>query len=236
MKSGFKIIDGHVHTFSTEIAAKKIIETFNVMYSIAFENTGNGTINNLLENMKESGVDYTVLANFAPPKIIHSNNTWTINMSKQHKELIALVSFHPDMKGSLRTHLEAYIIDGAKGIKLHPMAQGFVPFNKRFEELYDICNEIIFPIVFHCGRVSNARLNEYSDIEMIIPIIEKYPNIPVVLTHMADGNVEDVLRISKDYNNVFFDTSIVITGYPQIKTHNVPSWLDDGKSWILLTL
>jgi len=55
-----------------------------------------------------------------------------------------------------------------------------------------------------------------------------YENISFVLTHMADGNVKDVLRLSRTYKNVYFDTSIVISGYPPIRETNKPSWLDDS--------
>lgn len=41
------------------------------------------------------------------------------------------------------------------------------------------------------------------------------------------ANVKDVLRLSQQYENVFFDTSIVITGYPPILETNEPSWVED---------
>ena len=58
-------------------------------------------------------------------------------------------------------------------------------------------------------------------------MIDKYPDIPIILTHMADGNINDVVNLSKEYKNVYFDTSIVITGHPRILETNIPSWLDD---------
>jgi len=63
---------------------------------------------------------------------------------------------------------------------------------------------------------------------MIMPVIEKYPDIPVILTHMVDGNIEDVIRLSKSYKNVYFDSSIVITGHPLLLELNEPSWVDDS--------
>lgn len=228
MKNGIKVIDGHVHTFSSEDVSAKIIGSFNKIYSIEFENPGTGTITDVLANMKETGIDYTVMANFAPPKILDMNNQWTIQMSHKYRELVPLVSFHPEMDGNLRAHLEGYIRSGAKGIKIHPMAQAFEPGHSRLDEVYSCCGEIAFPVVFHVGRVANARLNGYADISMIRPVVEKYPDVPFVLTHMADGSVNDVLEISQAYGNVFFDTSIVITGFPPIMGTNEPSWLDDG--------
>lgn len=227
MTQKYTIIDGHAHTFSSEVSSK-IIQSFNKIYNIDFINSGTGTVSDVLKVMNENNIAYTIMANFAPPKILHDNNLWTINMSKKHKSLIPLVSFHPDMEGDLCILLEYYIEHGARGIKIHPMAQGFEPGHTGLKRLYEYCNSIRFPIVFHCGRVSNARLNEYSDIDRIIPVIEKYCHIPFILTHMADGNIEYVVSLANKYENVFFDTSIVITGYPPILKVNQPSWREDS--------
>lgn len=229
MIDGYRIIDGHVHTFSSDEVSRKIRESFNKIYSIEFENPGTGTIGDVLANMERSGIDHTIMANFAPPKIIHENNLWTIKTATFDKRLIPLVSFHPEMKENMRSLLEHYIDLGAKGIKLHPMAQDFSPLDKKLGDMYRGCNEAAFPVVFHCGRVANARLNEYSDLDVIRPLIEKYPSIPFVLTHMADGNVRDVVNTAECFDNVFFDTSIVITGYPSIMMTNDASWLDNDE-------
>lgn len=228
MINGYTIVDGHAHTFSSDEVSVKIIQSFNRLYEIEFENPGTGTIEDVVSNMRDIGIDYTVMANFAPPKILHENNKWTISVSKCHPNLVPLVSFHPEMEGSLAKYLESYMEEGAKGIKIHPMAQGFPPGHPRLDEVYRLCSEADFPVVFHCGRVANARINEYADIDMILPVIEKYPGVKFVLTHMADGNAENVCKLAEDFDNVYFDTSIVITGYPPIMETNKPSWLDDS--------
>lgn len=227
MIENLTIIDGHVHTFLSGEVSSKILTSFNKLYSIEFDNPGTGTIEDVLKNMSIEGIDYTIMANFAPLKILHSNNKWTLDTSRKHSSLISLVSFHPDMEVCFVSLLKEYIIDGAKGIKLHPMAQGFDPNDIRLKDMYETCNELSLPVVFHCGRVANARLNEFSDVEIIEPLIKRYGNIPFILTHMADGNVNDVLRLSEIYDNVYFDTSIVITGYPPIGETNEPSWTED---------
>jgi predicted TIM-barrel fold metal-dependent hydrolase len=230
MYNDIEIIDSHVHTFANDDIAGRIIKSFNKVYDIEFKNPGNGTIPNVLENMNSVGIDRTVMANFAPPKILDENNLWTIETANSSNgRLVPLVNFHPDMEGSIASHFEKYVEMGAKGVKLHPMAQGFDIRDPRMDELYRKCSENKFTILIHCGRVSNARLNEFSDFECIVPIIEKYPDIPVILAHMADGDKERVLEVSRQYEKVYFDTSIVITGYPEIARVNEPSWLDDDE-------
>lgn len=224
----FTVVDGHVHTFSSDEVSEKILTSFNRIYNIEFTNPGTGTIDDVLQNMSKTGIDFTIMANFAPAKIIHKNNSWSLEIGKRHKNLVPLVSFHPDMEEPMDMLMEEYMRNGAKGIKFHPMAQGFDPDDGRLESVYKICQETLFPVVFHCGRVSNARLNNYADIDRIVPVIKKYPMVPFVLTHMADGNIGDVFKIADMYENVYFDTSIVITGYPPLLDVNGPSWPDNG--------
>lgn len=223
------IIDGHVHTFETDEISSKVLTAFNKLYEIHFKNSGTGSIDDVLRNMKEIGIDYTVMVNFAGERIIQATNEFTLHAAHLHPELIPFVSFHPAFEEENCKLLDSYIDNGAKGIKFHTMAQQFSPFDRRLHSLYDYCNNLAFPIVFHCGRVSNARLNELADLEAIEPVIKKYPNIPIILTHMVDGNRQDVLRCAEQYENVFFDTSIVITGNQCLKENNIPSWLDDDE-------
>lgn len=221
------IVDGHVHSFTDRNAAQKVIQAFNNVYEIQFDNPGTGDIDDILTNMDNAKVDYTVLANFTTLKYIETQNLWTLDTCEKNRSLIPLISFHPDMEDSISKLFNEYIKRGAKGVKLHPMAQGFSPNDSRMNNLYSLCQEAHIPVVFHCGRVANARLNEFSDLNEILPVIKEFKKLPVVLTHMADGNLEDCLMVSSQYENVFFDTSIVVTGYSQIRNTNEPSWLDD---------
>lgn len=227
MTDSMRIIDGHVHTFSSDRIAEKVRKSFNKLFQIEFENLGTGTVENLLEEMAKSRTDCSILANFASPGILDANNRWTLDMAQEHEGLIPLVSFHPDMEQKIPEAFEDYLKLGAKGVKFHNMSQGFAPFHKAIQPIYERCNDMAFPIEFHCGKVSNCRLNDLSDTEKIIPVLEKYPNIPVILTHMANGEIESVIRLAGDYPNVFFDTSIVITGHPGILEVNESSWQDD---------
>jgi len=221
------IVDGHVHSFQNRETANKVIEAFNRVYTIEFENPGTSDIEDLQQEMRKSAIDYAVLANFTTPRHLINNNNWTLEVCSREKSLIPLISFHPDMEENMEELFMDYIKRGARGIKLHPMAQGFHPNNVKLYGLYGICAELKLPVVFHCGRVANARLNEFSDLEAILPVMERFPDMPVVLTHMVDGNVKDVLKVAKDFENAYFDTSIVVTGYSQIASTNEPSWLED---------
>ena len=223
----FIVVDGHTHTYPTYGKAKKILNSFTTLHKMAPSHMGKGTIEEVVSNINIDCIDYTILANFAPAKILHQNNVWTIDMSKKHTQLVPLISIHPEMDGDILSYLKQYIAIGAKGIKIHSSAQGFSPNDSRLQSLYKYCNEIVFPIFFHCGLTSEVRVNNYSDLDMLMPIIDKYKDIPIILGHMAEGKVDDVLWITKMYKNVYFDTSIAISGLLCVKRVHDHCWQDD---------
>ena len=223
------VIDGHVHMFRDEELASKIMAVFNQKYDIPFKNTGKGTPSDLDALMKSRGIDYSIIANFSSPKHCDNNNRWTLACAAENKHFIPLISFHPEMPLLSASLIDEYCRLGAKGIKLHPMAQEFDPQNEKLFQYYEYAGRKKLPVVFHCGRVANARINAYADSEKIVPVLEKFPETLFVLNHMVDGSEQDIIDIAKRYTNVFFDTSIVISGNEMILQHNLPSWSDDAQ-------
>ena len=223
----FTVVDEHTHTYPTEVAAK-VLAPFAAYHELDPIQLGNGTIEEVVSAMHRDGIDYTVLANFAPAHIVHRNNCWTLAMAQQHPQLIPLVSLHPDMEGDLLGHFLHYLALGAKGLKIHPSIQEFHPNDPKMQEVYAYCDAHAIPVVFHCGFVSRVYLNDYADLAMMLPVIDAYRHLPIVLTHMAEGNADDVFRIAEQYPHVRFDTSIAISGKLCFKRLHDLCWQDDA--------
>ncbi len=227
MINSYIIVDTHTHTYQTPEKARLILQSFTSLHQMEPSHLGKGTIEEVLLNMQLHHIDYTLMANFAPVKILHNNNLWTISMSKEHPSLIPLVSLHPDMKEDTLILLKEYIALGAKGLKFHTGAQSFIPNHKNLQNVYEYCNKISFPILFHCGLTSKVITERNADLDMLLPVIENYRNIPIILAHMAEGNINDVLSLSQKYKNLYFDTSIVISGLLCIKRVHDDCWQND---------
>lgn len=223
----FTIIDEHTHIYPTEVA-DKILEPFAAFHQLAPTRLGNGTVEEVLATMRRDSIDYTVLANFAPAHLLSRNNLWTLETARQHPQLIPLVSLHPEMDGDLLAQLQQYISLGAKGLKIHPSIQEFAPDHPGMRDVYAWCEANRFPVVFHCGFVSHVYLNDFADLQMILPVIAAYRRLPVILTHMAEGNAADVVRLAAQYPQVLFDTSIAISGELCFKRLHDPCWQDDA--------
>jgi len=222
----FPIVDGHAHVYKDHIA-DKLIRSFTDAYQMKPVSIGKGTVADILGNMNKYHIDYTVLANFAPLKSIHDINEWTLSIGAKYREFIPLISVHPEMSADLVGLLKQYIKKGAKGVKMHTGIQLFEPNDSKLEPLYEFCGRKKIPITFHCGETSEVHMNDLADISHIYPVLESYLDVPFILTHMAEGTLVDVYRIAEGYPNVYFDTSITVTGEHCIKRIHDDYWQDD---------
>jgi predicted TIM-barrel fold metal-dependent hydrolase len=72
-----------------------------------------------------------------------------------------------------------------------------------------------------------VHVNDFADISHIYPVLETYQDVPFLLTHMAEGKLDDIYRIAESFNNVYFDTSITVTGEHCIKRIHDDYWEDN---------
>lgn len=223
----YPVIDNHVHLFADGTISNKVMQKFNAKYSIGFTPAGNGVSDDLLAQMDQSGIHFSVIANFGGSESVLEINKWTLEIASQHPEFIPLVSITPEISRPDQIISKA-ISAGAAGLKLHPMAQNFDPEDQRMYGVYGLAGELGFPVVFHCGRVSNARINSWSDPERILSVVRRFPGTVFVLTHMADSSPVEIVDFVSRYDNIYFDTSIVMSGYEPLLRVNSPSWQDDS--------
>ncbi len=203
------IIDGHAHVYADQIA-RRVIKSFTDFHRMEpTEAVGLGTVSDLLLKMTNVGIDFTVMANFAPVKSIRRTNDWTLEISKLHDHLIPLISVFPGMPIE---EIQDCFDRGAKGIKMHTGIQEFDPADSGLDSMYQFCEKKRIPVTFHCGETSRVHMNEYSEMSHIIPVVKRFPGIPFVLTHLAAGEPETVLKTAAECPNAVFDTSITMTG------------------------
>lgn len=221
------IIDGHAHTYPDH-AASRVVQTFLEFHHMEpTESVGKGTVDDLKTKMRTSGTDYTVLANFAPFKSLRRTNEWTLSVSRASRGLIPLVSVYPGMEIQ---EVREYFSKGAKGIKMHTGIQNFEPDDPGLSEIYSFCAEHRIPITFHCGETSRVHMNEYAEMSHILPVVRRYGTIPFVLTHLAAGEPETVIKTAQECPNALFDTSITMTGEHCIHRIHNDFWEDDKKT------
>lgn len=108
---------------------------------------------------------------------------------------------------------------GMKGIKLLPYSQFFNPAeNENVDRLFDYCRKTRSIVLTHSGCAAGAfeipELSGDSHPSLWEPMLEKYPEVPIVLAHFASYSsnqpgiwFNDALALMKKYPNVYADIS-----------------------------
>jgi predicted TIM-barrel fold metal-dependent hydrolase len=91
---------------------------------------------------------------------------------------------------------------GARGIKLHPRAQGFLCDDERLEPIFALAAERRVPILIHGGRglpPIAAGLGR---------LVEAYPEAQLIIAHLGIADLGALSETFAGRAGVFFDTSV----------------------------
>src|ERR671930_1474920 len=91
---------------------------------------------------------------------------------------------------------------GARGIKLHPRAQGFLLNDERLAPLFPIAAERAVPILIHGGR----GLPPIAD--HLARLVEAYPKAQLIIAHAGIADLAELAAHFGGKAGVFFDTSV----------------------------
>lgn len=206
------IIDSHVHLFPTEEVGKMVVEMIGMPYY------SYGTPDDYLNDMKNAGIDKAVIVSFAPDNQLKNNNFWTVaitrpgkNKPAKYQGLIPFISVSPTMKGrTMIDELEHKYKWGMKGLKIHPVAQGFAPDDERMWPVYEWLVKHDLPITAHSGMNVDGE-SKFGEPERWIPVLEEFNDLKLILAHMGGGSWDKAIEIADKFPQVMFDTAIAIS-------------------------
>ncbi|MBU1748665.1 MAG: amidohydrolase family protein [Chloroflexi bacterium] len=224
------IVDMHVHLFPTQEVGKQIVTEIQETYGAGYHSYG--TPDEYLADMARAGIDYGVMVSFAPDHQLKNTNFWTTAITRPKKSgpaaypmLIPFVSVSPTMKGRTPVEeLEFRLKWGMRGVKIHPIAQGFAPDDERMWPVYQWLVARNLPILTHSGI--NVVENEQTDLarpRRWLPALKDFPSLRLILAHMGGGFWDEAIDIVRTYPQVMLDTAIALTAV-ELRNKN---WLDD---------
>ena len=108
-----------------------------------------------------------------------------------------------------------------KGLKIHPVAQGFAPDDKRMWPVYQWMIEHDLPITAHSGANVDGS-SKYGEPKRWIPVLEEFKGLKLILAHLGSGFWDQTIEIADKFPDVMFDTAIAISYI------NSSTTLDDG--------
>jgi predicted TIM-barrel fold metal-dependent hydrolase len=90
---------------------------------------------------------------------------------------------------------------GARGIKLHPRAQGFTATDERLRPVFELAAEHQVPILIHGGR----GLPPIA--EGLRVLVDDYPGTALIIAHAGIADLSELARCMAGRKGVLFDTS-----------------------------
>jgi predicted TIM-barrel fold metal-dependent hydrolase len=136
-------------------------------------------------------------------------NDATAEFVRAHPDkLIGFLSVHPHDPHCLE-EMERSVSDlGLRGVKLGPNYQNFDPLGEDAFRVYARAQELQLPIVFHTGTspVQMADL-DYAHPRHFDRVAIAFPDLKMVLAHMAHPWQETTIAVIRKHPNVYADIS-----------------------------
>jgi uncharacterized protein len=147
-------------------------------------------------------------------------NRWLMDTLAEVPTISGFVAMDPWALSSDRNveHLREMAERGARGVKLHPVAQKFGASDPRMHPVYEACIELGLTVLSHSGPARGAE--PFAEIPAFAPMLVQFPELAVLLAHLGGGKWQDTLAIAQAFPNVAFDLSEIIewTGAPNAPT------------------
>lgn len=141
-----------------------------------------------------------------------SLNEWLCDLAAQHRELLPMLTVHPGVMTPAETadHVGSLAAErGARGVKLHTVAQRFLPSDPALDPLWELCSDRGLPVIAHCGP---DRLETgWATPEAFVPLAERFPRLPLVLAHLGGGDFRRIVAVADAFPGLRFDLSEIVS-------------------------
>lgn len=176
-------IDFHAHAFPDELA-EHAISTLHAGIASDYHAVLDGTVGSLLASMDRAGIDAAAICSIATaPKQVEPILRWSLETADDR--IIPFGSVHPDCDGpaaAVRRIQEA----GLKGIKLHPLYQGFGADDERVWPLYGAIEELGLVLVMHTGcDVAFPLDDDRASPARLLAVHRVFPGLKLVAAHLG---------------------------------------------------
>lgn len=192
------IFDAHTHVWPDKIAARALAGRVEGLHA-----QGDGTVSGLLAGMDANGVDRALALGIADQaKYVDKTNEFIGGVRSDR--LTPFGTVHVDLGveenlASLRRH-------GVRGVKLHPLFQGFALNDPRLWELFEAFGSDI-AVITHVGEGGDAAANARSSPQMIADIAQTFPELRLMACHFGGYRLFEQARELLAGADVVLETS-----------------------------
>ena len=136
-------------------------------------------------------------------------NKWFADLSRKNAgRLIAFAAINPVTRGEegLEVFEECISSWGMKGLQLHPSYSRFYPNDRKAYPYYEKAAELGVPVLFHASPAGRTWM-ELDHPKYIDEVANDFRDLPIVISHLSDPWMRDILAILNWRANVYLDIS-----------------------------
>jgi predicted TIM-barrel fold metal-dependent hydrolase len=169
------VIDGHVHVWPDKIARRALGTPSGDIVRF-----GDGTVAAAEATMAAAGVDRAIcLAVADAPERLEAANRFVGGLPDP---FIGFGTVHAGR--SPEENVASLRESGCRGVKVHPLFQGYPLSDPRLWEVLDALQGE-FPCVFHVGPEQPGHANDLAPPRMVADIVRAFPRLEVIAAHFG---------------------------------------------------
>jgi uncharacterized protein len=194
------VIDCHVHLNQYEHTNKASLEE---------------RLQILLDTMSKYGVDYSLILSSFRVNSDRPSTSKIIELVKKYDNLGVIAGFsidnhsYNDLQDCRRWFKNGFI----KGMKLYCGYEHYFPYDKRYQQVYDLCIEFKAPVMIHTGDIflKQGKLR-FSHPINIDEVAVDNPELKIVMCHLGNPWILDCQEVLYKNKNVYADISGLFYG------------------------
>ncbi len=156
----------------------------------------------LLEMEKFNVTKSVVIPNFHLPHKLFNANLEMVSSIQDYKEKMVPFAWLDPRMERVCDKLETLIMEhGFKGLKLHPVLNGYYLTNRTIKPLIEKSIDLQIPILIHTGW------GPLGSVDLVDKLAKLYPEAKIVIAHMTEPNC---IEVAKRNENIFLETSYSI--------------------------
>jgi predicted TIM-barrel fold metal-dependent hydrolase len=217
------MIDFHTHPVLVREMIERHPELERAAREIFFIGNNFQPLETFLLELDVSGLDRAVLLPIDCTSTRGApiwSNEQIAELCRMNERFIGFASVdphQPDAPAKLKRAIEDL---GLRGLKLAPGIQEFYPNDPALYPLYEKAQELGIPILFHAGMTWEPRAKaEYGRPIYFEDVAYDFPELKIVLAHLAWPWVLEAVALALKYPNVYLDTSALYFDNPKDFIH-----------------
>jgi uncharacterized protein len=137
-------------------------------------------------------------------------NRWALDLAAGRSDLTPFVAADPHVLGGRKgaDHLRWAVGRGARGIKIHPIAQAFLPDDPAMYDTYRACAESDAAVIAHAGAAKGST--QWAEPNAYAAVLRDHPDLQVVLAHLGGARWRQAIDLAAAFPNVSFDLCEIV--------------------------